>query len=1118
MASSNKAANPGDAGAQVLANVTNPLETIGRCGPARTLIEALSKQERVGVFGSCGSSTTMLAGAIAASGRRVVLITAHLDDADEAVSELTALGRPASHLAALQALPGESDVSIELVAQRLGLIRRLVTGDVEPGEVVVCPIQALMQTIPPVDQLESLLRTCARGDTLDPGDLVRWLDTAGYRRVEAIEEAGDFAVRGGIIDVFAPGLGSDSASAGPVRLDFFGDEIDAIFEIDIDTMGSDRKVDAVELVSMSAAEAQQAPGGSCALSLFPSDSVVLLHELIEISEQARGYHERVISGHGVLGLPAVLKELGERFTAVAEINQFSGGSPEASRMIDFPVRTLPGLAPDAATAIDELAEMSQTHELMVCCENDGERSRLLELLSERAPDAQVGILVAYLHRGFILESDPEVGDERQKPAAFVPHHELFHRYHVRRKIGRVGAGRTMDTFLSVEEGDFVVHADHGVGKFIGLRHMERGKETTSGAGEEYLTIEFARKSRLHVPLTQIDKVQRYVGGFSGSPPLSTIGGKKWGVQKQRVVEAVRDLAAEMLRVQAARAALPGVRYPEDTAWQKEFEAEFPYQETDDQLAALSEIKKDMRSSQPMDRLICGDVGFGKTEVAIRAAFKAVEFGKQVAVLVPTTVLAEQHERTFRARFADYPFSIESLSRLKTSADQRALLKRVAMGKVDVLIGTHRILSQDVAFADLGLVVVDEEQRFGVEHKQKLLAMRTTVDVLTLTATPIPRTLHMAMLGLRDISSLTTAPVDRRSIVTEVIPYNELRIKRAIARELAREGQVFFVHNRVKSIHKVADHVRAMAPGAEIVVGHGQMPAKDLERVMLRFMRGKADILVCTTIIESGVDIPNANTMVITDADRFGLADLHQLRGRVGRYKHRAYCYILLPEDRVVTEKSKKRLKAIEEFSMLGAGFKIAMRDLEIRGAGNLLGPEQSGHIAAVGYEMYCRLLEDSVRSLRNERVERTVETTVEIGVTGAVTRSYVPSNRRRMEVYRRLGIVETAEGVEQLETDLTQAYGEPPKATKAMLRLAHLRIAAADLGVRSITMQDRDVVFRAKNPAKVAQALTGAKGTVRALAPKGTSALHEVYYRPPENYLESGTLLNVLLTRLAKSE
>jgi len=1058
----------------------------------------------------------MLAGAIADAGSLVVLITAHLDDADEAVDELTALGRPASRLAALQSLPGESDASIELVAQRLGLVRRLVSGDVHAGEVVVCPIQALMQTVPPPERLEELIRTCARGDALDPADLVRWLDAAGYERRETIEEPGDFAVRGGIVDVFAPGVAGETIGAGPVRFDFFGDEIDGVYEIDLDTMGSDRAVKRVELVGMTAANAAQSGAAVCALELIPVNAVIVLHELLEISEQARGYHERVTAGEGVMGLPAVLKTLGERFTSVAEVNQFSRGSPEVEHTIDLPVRALPGFAAEAGAAIEELAELADAHNVVVCGQNEGERTRLLEMLRERTPRARVETLVAYLHRGFILDG----AADGEAPAAFVPHQEIFHRYHVRRRTGRLGTGRAMDTFLSVEEGDFVVHADHGIGKFVGLRTM-KGKEigarrgSAGAAAEEFLTIEFARGSLLHVPMTQIDKVQRYVGGFSGAPPLSTIGGKKWGAQKRRVADAVRDLAAEMLRIQAARAALPGLSYPDDTPWQREFEAEFPYDETEDQLAALAEIKKDMRSAQPMDRLVCGDVGYGKTELAIRAAFKAVEFGKQVAVLVPTTVLAEQHERTFSARFADYPFSVASLSRLKSSGEQRALLKRVAQGKVDILIGTHRILSQDVRFADLGLVVVDEEQRFGVEHKQTLLALRTSVDVLTLTATPIPRTLHMALLGLRDISSLTTPPVDRRAIVTEVIPHNEHRIRRALSRELAREGQVFFVHNRVKSIHRVADEVRAMAPDAEIVIGHGQMSPKELERVMLRFMRGQADILVCTTIIESGVDIPNANTMIITDADRFGLADMHQLRGRVGRYKHRAYCYALLPQDRTVNERAKKRLRAIEEHSMLGAGFKIAMRDLEIRGAGNLLGPEQSGHIAAVGYEMYCRLLEDAVRELRNERTERTVDTAIEIGVSGAVTKAYVPSDRRRMEVYRRLCLAETPQAVEELEGDLTQAYGEPPKATLTLLRLAQLRIGAASLGVRSVTVQEKDIVFRAPDPAPIAEALESAAGSVRALAPGKGGTLHEVYYRPPQNYLaDPDSLLTVLLARL----
>ncbi|QYU66471.1 phosphate ABC transporter ATP-binding protein PstB [Leptolyngbya sp. 15MV] len=580
----------------------------------------------------------------------------------------------------------------------------------------------------------------------------------------------------------------------------------------------------------------------------------------------------------------------------------------------------------------------------------------------------------------------------------MPYHELLHRYHTRRRAVRLRAARAMDTFLDIAPGDYVVHAEHGIARFLGLGAIKAPRRRAPAEGEqvpaplrearrtqepeEYLTLEFAGGSKLHVPALQIDQVQRYVGGFKGKPQLSTLGGQRWKAQKQRVADSVRDLAAEMLRVRAAREHMPGIRYPGDTAWMREFEAEFPYEETEDQLAAIAEIKRDMESPRPMDRLICGDVGFGKTELAIRAAFKAAEFGKQVAVLVPTTVLAEQHERTLRSRLSGYPFRIESLSRFKSDAQQRQIIRDAAKGQIDILVGTHRILSDDVRFADLGLVVIDEEQRFGVEHKERLLRLRLTVDVLTLSATPIPRTLHMSMLGLRDISSLTTAPLDRRAIVTEVIPFNERRVQQAIARELAREGQVYVVHNRISDIFSFADSIQKLAPGARVVVGHGQMDPHTLEDVMLRFMRRDADILVSTTIIESGIDIPTANTIIINDADRFGLADLHQLRGRVGRSKHRAYCYLMLPNDRPLKETARKRLKAIEQYSMLGAGFKIAMRDLEIRGAGNLLGAEQSGHIAAVGYEMYCRLLDQTVRELKGERPHPTISATgIDIGIT-----------------------------------------------------------------------------------------------------------------------------------------
>jgi len=905
------------------------------------------------------------------------------------------------------------------------------------------------------------------------------------------------------------------------------------------------------------------------LELLPPGTLAVISETMEVTEQGRGYYERVSDPRGIYGPPAVFKLLKERAAGVAEWNQFSAGAAAADVRVELPVAALPPFAQDADEAVKELAGLAADHRVEVFCQNPGELQRFQELLAEFAPEAagKIGSGIAYVHRGFVWQAGTEArrhggteGGEGQKAAinadsaprlAVVPYHELLHRYHTRRRSVRMRAGRAMDTFLDFVPGDYVVHAEHGIARFIGLKVMKPPKHREVAGGvdpslvpaplrdavekgavepQEYLTLEFAGGAKLHVPASTIDQVQKYIGGFKGKPQLSTLGGMRWKSQKERVTESVRDLAAEMLRVRAAREHMPGIRYPGDTAWQKEFEAEFPYEETEDQLAAMAEIKKDMQGDRPMDRLICGDVGFGKTELAIRAAFKAVEFGKQVAVLVPTTVLAEQHERTFRARFADYPFRIESVSRFKTDKEANAVLAALRKGQVDLIIGTHRLLSADVKFADLGLVVVDEEQRFGVEHKDRLLRLRLTVDVLTLSATPIPRTLHMAMLGLRDISSLSTAPLDRRAIVTEVIPYNGRRIAQAIARELAREGQVYFVHNRVYNINTMADEVQKLAPEARIVVGHGQMNPHELEEVMLRFMRRDADILISTTIIESGIDNPTANTMFINDADKFGLADLHQLRGRVGRYKHRAYCYMLLPPDRNVTEVAQKRLKAIEQYSMLGAGFKIAMRDLEIRGAGNLLGAEQSGHIAAVGYEMYCRLLDESVRDLKHERPPATAsQTSIDIGIVGTIPRPYIPSDQRRMEAYRRIATAASAQDLAKVGTDLHEAYGEAPKPVQRLLELAELRVAAAGVGVRTISIRGQDVLLRTEQAEATAQRLRGgpdvggapvrrppqAAATVRVLPPPTGEKLHEVYYRPlPAAMAEPGTLLAVLRKRL----
>ncbi len=1083
------------------------------------LATELSKGERIAVLGSAGSSISFLAASIARQTKHpVLLVVAHPDEADEAADELTAAGVTALRLPALEMSPGESHVSLDLFAERLRVSQTFSSA---PPEVLIAPVHALMQLLPAADTIKDSMRTVTKGDTLDPGDLLRWLDNAGYRRVDSVEEVGDCAVRGGIIDVFPPA--SITGDPVPVRIDFFGDEVDAICEIDPDTMGSDRALDSADLVGVSAEAMRSESAGVCVTSLLRQGWLAVMHEPIEIVEQARGYYERIIGDDGVLAPPDMLKRLQSDIAGVCEVSRYATPTASPESVFRLSAATLPDFSQTTREAIAELGDLSLAGPTIVYCQNKGEADRLGELLAEIAPRAPIDVRIQYVHRGFLwrenIESDTGADTTEHHRLAIVPHHELMHRYQARRATGRIRTGRSFDIFLDLEPGDYAVHSDHGVCRFVSLNMMKR-RDSDAGE-EEFLTLEFAKRTTLHVPIDQIDKVQRYVGGFHGKPKLSTLGSKRWKSQKDKVSEAVRDLASEMLRIQAARASLPGLRHPADTPWQQEFEAEFPYTETEDQLAAMSEIKRDMESPRPMDRLLCGDVGYGKTELAIRAAFKTAEFGKQVAILVPTTILAEQHERTFRERLADYPFRVESLSRFKSAGEQKKVLAELAAGRVDIIIGTHRLLSKDVQFADLGVVVVDEEQRFGVEHKQALLSLRMMVDVLTLSATPIPRTLHLSLLGLRDISSLATAPMDRRSVVTEVIPFSRERIKRALARELSRDGQAFVVHNRVRSINRVADEIRTLAPGARILVGHGQMPTKELEQVMLRFVRRQADILVCTTIIESGVDIPTANTMIITDADRFGLADLHQLRGRVGRYKHRAYCYLLLPESRTITPIAKRRLQAIEEFSMLGAGFKIAMRDLEIRGAGSILGAEQSGHIASVGYEMYCRLLEQEVKRLRSEGAREPqvaqLETVVRIGVSGVIPAAYIPSVKRRLEAYRRLAAAGTIDELNKVQRDVEQAYGKLPKATDRLMQLAELRLLAQSLSVRSLKTDGPDVVFFCDAPDRVRDALSRAKGSVRVLPPKKAGARSEVYFRPPSNHLEPATLLNILRARFTKA-
>ncbi|MBV8554020.1 MAG: transcription-repair coupling factor, partial [Planctomycetaceae bacterium] len=644
-------------------------------------------------------------------------------------------------------------------------------------------------------------------------------------------------------------------------------------------------------------------------------------------------------------------------------------------------------------------------------------------------------------------------------------HELFARTDVRRPVTRRRyESRAIDSFLDLNEGDLVVHVNHGIARYRGLQMVDQ----TAEHAEETLLLEFAEGTKLFVPIAKIDLVQKYVGGGKAEPALSKIGSSAWEKRKARVAEAVVDLAAELIDIQAARASQPGIAYPaEDGHWMAEFEAAFPYQETPDQLAAIEAVKRDMARPRPMDRLICGDVGYGKTEVAIRAAFKAVDAGKQVAVLVPTTILAEQHQRSFSARMAEFPFTIEVINRFRPRSEIKDVLKRTASGGVDILIGTHRIVQKDVKFQDLGLVIIDEEQRFGVEDKEWLKSLRATVDVLTLSATPIPRTLHMSLLGIRDISNLETPPPDRKAIETRILRFDAETIKRAIHRELNRDGQVYFVHNRVYDIQSVADRIQAIVPEARIAIGHGQMAGEALEKTMLGFIRREYDLLLATTIIESGLDIPNVNTIFINEADKYGLADLHQLRGRVGRYKHRAYAYLLLDSDKPVTPNAVKRLKAIEEFTDLGAGFKIALRDLEIRGAGNILGAEQSGHIESVGYELYCSLLESAVRNLTHKPERPMFDCSIELSWRAFLPKDYVPGPKVKVELYRRLSRVRSLDRLADFRQELIDRFGPLPPPAENLISEAELRILAGRWQLERIHVEDEYAVLTYRNARRI---------------------------------------------------
>ena len=1002
--------------------------------------------------GVWGSSCALAAAALAAHAPALlVVVCPHVDQVDDLIDDLGLFSRlTPERFPAWESVPHDRLIHDEVSGDRTRVLKLLEGRD--PPKILVTSIQALVQPVPEREQLARHTRLLRAGDEVNVRELVQWLLENRFHNTSAVELPGEVSQRGGILDIFA------SDWYDPVRIELFGDRIESIRRFEVATQRSLARLDEVEVTVLD----RGGPATGHLADYLPPQSWFLLVEPEQLQEAGRHYLER-LERPQEMHAPAAVMERIVRFPLVTASGVAASPLETTCRLKIESVERFSG---DIGKVRGELDAAGAGQEVFVVCQTEAEIRRLADLFggTRLAEQGRLHFALGNLKRGFRLVPEN---------LALVASGELFQRTEIRR-VAQRRLGRAIDSFLELREGELVVHVSHGIARYRGMKLLEKERQV-----EEHLVLEFDGGVKLYVPSSKIGLVQKYVGGTKSRPKLARLGGRTWVRQKKAVEDAVTDMAAEMLELQAARAARPGIAFPPDTEWQQEFDASFPYKETDDQVLTMEGIKRDMTRPRPMDRLLCGDVGFGKTEMAMRAAFKAVEAGYQVAILVPTTILAEQHARTFAGRMAEFPFEIATLSRFATRKQQAEIIERLGGGATDIVIGTHRLAQPDVKFHNLGLVVIDEEQRFGVEVKERLKTLRTTVDVLTMTATPIPRTLHMALLGLRDITNLQTPPEDRLAVETRVARFDPAIVRNAVLRELSREGQVFFVHNRVCDIEPLAQRLRQIVPEASLAVAHAQMPEHQLERAMLDFIDRRYDVLLCTTIIESGLDIPNANTMFIDEADRYGLADLHQLRGRVGRYKHRAYCYLLVDPNKHVTPNAARRLRAIEEFSDLGAGFALAMRDLEIRGAGNILGTEQSGHIALVGYELYCGLLEQAVRRLKRLPPRTLIEVDVDLPGEAHLPRSYVPGMREKIDLYRRLARVSSHAELQDFAGELVDRFGPVPPVVARLLSLAELRIEAQRWEVHSIRMENHYAVLGYSSPRLIRQLVQQSRGQLR---------------------------------------
>lgn len=973
-------------------------------------------------------------------GRRLWVLCPDVRTQDQIHSELLVWQSPALYFPrqiaqAIDVLPDP-----ESLAERVSVLGRWREhGPDCPSAMLVCS-DSLEETVPAAKEIENQRRTLEVGAKLDVEAFLAELDGAGYERVPVVMERGQFARRGGIVDFYS------WQAEEPLRLEFFDDELESIRAFDIHHQASIRRMDRAGIILQISEAASDE--GKVSDYFQPDDLVLVIGE-----DESRACHVRIIAG-------AAQGHSVEDFSTAIHENPL--GIFDASDFVLHEARRKQFQM--------QLKEwQGQDWRTVIFFHNDAEKERFAELSSTlsgiQAPETSLGLL----YRGFTIPS---------AKLAVLTGAEIFGRHqHTRRVRGsKLDDPETLrkarDVLRELRDGDLVVHTDHGVARYGGVST----RISPGGRREEVLVLHYADEAKFFVPVAQAHMVTRYVGVGGKAPALSKLGGASWQKTRKSAEKSVEEFAAKMLTISAERQHVTGFAYPPDSKWQIEFENSFLYRETPDQLRCVEDIKQDMESPKPMDRLLCADVGFGKTEVAIRAAFKAVMGGKQVAILVPTTVLARQHWVNIRERMSEFPVTVEMLCRLTPKKNEKKIIQGVRDGNVDIVVGTHRVISKDVRFKDLGLVVIDEEQRFGVKHKERFKELFRFVDVLTLSATPIPRTLYLALMGMRDMSTIETPPPNKQAVQTLICPYDERVIKQAVDAELDRGGQIFFLHNRVMTIEKIAQRIRELCPRAKVIIGHGQMDEELLEDVMHTFVDGRADVLVCTTIIESGVDIPNANTIIIDRADRFGLADLYQLRGRVGRGGQQAHAYLLLPRDAVTAGDARKRVNAIKQYAGLGSGFKIALRDLEIRGAGNLLGTEQSGHIAAVGFDMYCQMLKQAVNKMQGRRVARPVEVALRAdflvqtealmiqGSPGA-TPAFLPATfmedtRLRITAYRQLGEVMTRKELDELESQWRDQFGEKlPHAVQNLLACASIRLAAAHAGITDVEIKDRKLML-----------------------------------------------------------